>query len=731
MVDLSNCDREPIHVPGAVQPHGVLFAVDEATLEVRQVSENVAQVLGRPPKDVLGRPLDALLAWDQPGQLGEALAVDGTSDRYPLRLVAGDRAFDALVHRYAGALIVEIEPAPSAPPLPRDALTRAVEALQRARTVSELCESVVRQVRRLTGFERVMVYCFDEAGHGAVIAEDRAPEIEPYLGLHYPASDIPKQARELYLKTWLRIIPDARYAPARVVPPLRPDNGQPLDLSCSILRSVSPIHLEYLANMGVRASMSVSIIVGERLWGLISCGHHSGPHYVSHEVRSMAETIGRLISLQLGAFEDLELAAGRHRRRPAQRVLAEVMRAGGVDEDVLVALLQRPDHLLSLVDAGGVAVTGPGGVFRGGNAPSEAFVEALRDALEERGDLGSFATDHLASLIPSAEAEKDCASGALAFALPGVPHRWLFWFRPEVEQTVHWGGDPRKPALVDAADRLHPRRSFELWKEQVRLRSLPWSASDLAAATELRRTAVEVDLERQVERERRAVRARDDLVAVVSHDLKSPLNVIQLQATLLLQPDAAGEGPSPGRLRESAERIQRAVDRMNVLIRDLLDLSKIEAGRFQVRCEPEWTHDIVRDALTIFHPLAEAKRITLTEEVERECVQADRERVFQVLSNLINNSLKVTPEQGTIVVRARRRGQEVVFTVADTGPGLSPEQIPHVFERYWQAERAGRAGSGLGLYIVQGIVLAHRGRVWCESPPGSGARFHFTLPVWQ
>jgi signal transduction histidine kinase len=330
---------------------------------------------------------------------------------------------------------------------------------------------------------------------------------------------------------------------------------------------------------------------------------------------------------------------------------------------------------------------------------------------------------------PAALSAKDRVSGLLTFALPGPARRRLLWFRPELIQTVSWGGDPRKPVDDDGA-RLHPRRSFALWKEELRLRSLPWLAGDLEAAVDLRRSAIELDLERQVLREQRAVRARDDLVAVVSHDLKNPLNVIHMQTALLPKLAGSGDDESSRRLQASTQRIRRAVDHMNTLIHDLLDLARIEAGRFTVHCRSEDVADMIAEALIILRPLAEQKRLTLEERLSpATSVLADRERFFQVLSNVIGNAIKFTPEGGRITVRTEPCGSELCVEIADTGAGIPGDQLAHVFNRYWQAPRGQREGSGLGLYIAKGIVEAHGGKMWVEAAPGSGACFKFTLPL--
>jgi signal transduction histidine kinase len=276
--------------------------------------------------------------------------------------------------------------------------------------------------------------------------------------------------------------------------------------------------------------------------------------------------------------------------------------------------------------------------------------------------------------------------------------------------------------------RVHPRRSFELWKEEVRFHSAPWSDPDLEAAEHLRRNAVEIDLERQVVREQRAVRARDDLVAVVSHDLRNPLGVIQMQAAILQKAVASGNEEFSRRIQTSSDHIQRAVRHMNTLIRDLLDLAKLEAGRFTLQCSRCQMNELVEESLLILRPLAEAKRITLTADLHADAVHADRDRIFQVLSNLVGNAIKFTPLNGGISVRAETVDTETRVTVSDTGPGIPAEQLANIFDRYWQARRSDQEGSGLGLFIAKGIVEAHGGRIWTEAHPGRGATFVFILP---
>ena len=730
MVDVTDCDREPIHIPGTIQPFGVLFVLAEPALTIAQVSDNIGDHLPFRVEDVLGRPLSTMMDPASVAAVREALGEERWHDMNPLQIGAHGRPFDGIVHRHQGAAILELEPNPGPPiAMHHHPFRAALLRIQRVVTSAELADVVVQEMRRVTGFERVLFYRFHEDGHGSVDAEAKEPALEPYLGLHYPASDIPAQARELYRRNWLRLIFDATARPARVVPTLRVDTGGALDLSFSVLRSVSPIHLEYMANMGVRASMSVSLIVRDRLWGLISCLHHTSPRRVSQEVRMACEFLGRLTSLQIAALEDREKLAGRASRRATEDELARAMRESAPEDNVLKLLLTRPKELMGLVDADGVALVSDGEIVTSGRTPPTALIADMATWVDETKGSRPFATASLGALIPRAQEASDVSSGLLTFALPGgAPQRRLLWFRPEFIRTVSWGGDPNKP-VANSGDRLRPRHSFALWQEEVRHRSHPWTESSLEAADDLRRRAIEVDIARRFLSEQRAVRARNDLLAVVSHDLRGPLSAVLLQTEVMLQLTRGSDADGAGVLRRSTENIRRSAAHMKALTDDLLDLASIEARRFALRRESVESRDLVEDAMLAAAPLAEAKQITLAVELlDVPRLEADPERIFRVLSNLLGNAIKFTPAGGTITVRAERRGDDLSIAVADTGPGIAADQLPHVFERYWKAQSTSQPGSGLGLYIASGIVEAHGGKIWAESSAG-GARFTFVLPL--
>ncbi|MFW3171336.1 SpoIIE family protein phosphatase [Geodermatophilus sp. CPCC 206100] len=493
---LARCADEPIAVPGAIQPHGALLAVTEPDLAVVVASANAADVLG----DGAAPDLAALLDPADLDRLRAGLAGD-LAELNPLRVRVGGRDLDLVVSRADGLLLTEWEPVEGAEQAGAAWHRRLPAVLQRLSatgSLDELTGVLARDVRALTGFDRVMVYRFDAEWNGEVVAEDRRDDLEPFLGLRYPASDIPAQARELYARNWLRLIPDAGYRAVPLHPAVHPDTGRPLDLSGSILRSVSPVHLEYLANMGVVASMSVSLIDRGRLWGLVACHHYAGPHRPSYADRVAAEFLGRTASLLLHATVDT--AERGDVVAVAQQQAALVAALGRTPRTPAAALTAGPGTLLDLLPAGGAALRLSGRLHLLGATPPADRVAALVPELlaDGRG-----VTDTLGSAAPDVA---DTASGVLAVAVGTAPGDFLAWFRPETVRQVTWGGNPHEPKTVQGATgpRLSPRRSFAAWEETVRGTARPWREHEVAAATALAGHLTESALQRAGEDNRLA-----------------------------------------------------------------------------------------------------------------------------------------------------------------------------------------------------------------------------------
>ncbi len=718
-----DCASEPIHIPGTIQPHGLLLTLSEPALVVLQASTNVNAELGLGPVSLSGQTLGSLVGDDALAQIRLALAdLDADEDELHQVTLNGSR-FDALLHRHQGLLFLELEHSVT----PRHAaalpVARTLRRLQSAKTLDALYQTCVTEVRALTGYDRVTLYRFEQEGHGKVIGESLSDGMQPYLGLCFPASDIPPQARELYRLNWVRVIPDAAYVPVPILPALRPDNGQALDLSFAVLRSVSPVHCHYLKNMGVRSSMSISLLKDEQLWGLITCGHRE-PLRVPHELRSACISIGQLLSMQITLLQELETRRQHQEKTVMIDTLANAMAAATCD--VMESLLPHAQTLLNLTAAAGLAILVEERVYRFGVCPTECELRALYPWVQQQGK-GVVSSAQLSADFPPAAAYQTLASGLLAFRLPKPVDNAVMWFRPEVKTTVQWSGEPVKHREAGAAA-LSPRLSFELWKQHVDGKALHWTPSELQAVESLRRNALEHDLGRQVQREHAAVRARDEMVAVVSHDLRSPLTILLMQCGMMSKMVPDDDSKANLRLNTAIQTMQTATSRMNTLLEDLIDVSRIEAGRYRVALQRLEVASTLDQLGLMWHPLAAAKGVDLTWRTQPGlCIEADPERLFQVFSNLLGNALKFTNLGGAIEVTAQAAGEEVLFRVCDSGAGIGAAQLPYIFERYWTSREGNPTGSGLGLYISHGIIDAHGGTLWAESVVGQGSVFSFRL----
>jgi light-regulated signal transduction histidine kinase (bacteriophytochrome)/CheY-like chemotaxis protein len=558
--DLTNCDREQIHIPGAILPHGAMLVLDSATFEILQVAGDVVGLLGASQQALLGHSVATILRPEQIENLrGLSRSLSLAKPRHmldPQMRVAADRPLDASIHRSDDALVLEFEQADIADRFAADplaAVQEMIEGLDSTATLVELCQMAAERVRDLAAYDRVLVYRFMQDGSGWVIAESKQSGLAPFLDLHYPAADIPQQARALYVKNGLRLITQVNYEPARLVPTDNPRTGKPLDMSQAILRDVSPIHRQYLRNMGIDASMSISIIVGGALWGLVAC-HHYTPRRLPRHLRAICELFGSMLSYQIEAFEK---RAQFSERMSSRLVLQKLMlNLAGADEYAR-GLTEQSPNLLDYIHGGnaslegrrqgGVAVSVKGVLAYLGTTPDKDQIAAIVAWLDTQIPEmeGVYATDRLGETFEPAKAFADVASGLLAISVSPDPSDFILWFRPELVGTAAWAGQPHKISVAaDETEMLTPRKSFEIWKETDRGRALPWTLSDLDAARDLRTTLLDVVLRRITDaaRERKAAADRDQLMmAELDHRVKNTLANI---AALVIQTSASASSLS-------------------------------------------------------------------------------------------------------------------------------------------------------------------------------------------
>lgn len=528
-VDLTNCDKEPIHILGAIQPIGFLIALSSDWV-IARVSENIGDFLEGTPAEMIGRPLADILPPVVTHGLRNRMAMlrgpDSIERIFGCEMIEGHIPFDIALHVSDGQIVVEAEPGSEEHGDATSTVRSMIMRLDQAGDLEAFFNEGVRQVRGLTGYDRVMLYRFAPDGSGEVVAESCKSGIGSFLGLHYPATDIPAQARELYRRNLLRIISDVNSAPVPIVPRLDED-GKPLNLSLSTLRAVSPIHIEYLKNMGVGASMSISLVVEGRLWGLFAC-HHYSPRCITFERRSVAELFAQMFSMRLESRERQQTVEF---ERQARDISDQLLGAVASDE----TLLKDPDWLSDIlthtIPADGVGVWINGNyAFSGVTPNSEQFARIVR-ALHGTAADKVYATDHIASIVPGAEEFASSAAGMLALPISRSPRDYVVLFRSEMVRSVRWGGDPYKPVEFGPnGPRLTPRESFAEWKELVQGRSKPFTSSELRVAETLRATLIEVVLrmsdEANAERQRAAER-QELLIAELNHRVRNILGVIR------------------------------------------------------------------------------------------------------------------------------------------------------------------------------------------------------------
>ncbi len=504
--DLTLLKEPVIHLGSQIQSHGVLLVLQEPSLDILQVSRNAASILDLPLETLLEKNLEDLLDPYQIGRIKSRLAEDALDFTNPTKIwVKKSRedyaVFDAVFHRNSeGILILELEPAISEDNVPFLSFYHLAKAsinkLQESASLEDYCQIIAETVRKVTEFDRVMLYKFDRDGHGCVVAEDKVESIEPYKGLNFPESDIPKPARKMFLSNLIRLIQDSQEEPVDIFPVLNPVTERPIDLSSSTLRSPYPCHVEYLHNMGVGASLTISLIKEGKLWGLIAC-HHPTPKFVSFELRKACEFLGRMIFSEISTREQTQDCDYRIKLNDIQSSLIDCI---SQEDNFIAGLIKHQSNLLDLTSARGAAICFSGNYTLIGETPAEEDLNGLVTWLQKNVDEEVFYTDSLAENYPDAEKFKNIASGLLA--IPIGKRNYVLWFRPEVIQTVNWGGNPNEAFEVNESEgnlRLCPRKSFELWKETVRLTSLPWQPVEIKAALDLRRAIVNIVLEQAEE----------------------------------------------------------------------------------------------------------------------------------------------------------------------------------------------------------------------------------------
>lgn len=621
VLDLDACAREPIHIPGAIQPHGVMLVIDRSTQEISQAAGDVAGLLGADAW--IGASLGAVLG-DRSADRVAQVTASGAASVYAGRLEHQGRSFDVSAHVSGHQVIVELEPAAEAQ-VPAAILLGQLEAagaaFERAPNLKALCDRAALEFRHLTGFDRVMIYRFLDDDAGAVLAESAAPGMPSFLNHHFPGSDIPAQARALYVRNLVRVIPDVAYTPAPLLPERR--GREPLDMSDSVLRSVSPVHMQYLRNMGVGASASISIVKDGLLWGLVAC-HHSEPKLMPFDIRAASRALAGGLARQVRAKEEAESYRERLRLRGLEdEVASRFATAGGLE----AALPQALRELRYMFDADGVAALHGKALHLDGAHPPAEAVRELAAWLLARGPDQVFSTHQLADEHPPARSYRAAASGLLGVVVDADQQFLLMWFRAEEVEVVNWAGNPHKAVSLGPGERLTPRSSFEAWRESVRGRSRRWTLAEIDAAARLRNLLIEHrarrrlrDLNQQltaaVSEKEGLLQQKEMLLKEVNHRIQNSLQLVS--SFLGLQSRALGD---PG-LHAAFEEARRRLSAVALVHRRLYRADQIESvdlGRYlddlvsemASALGAEWAGQIALDAEPLLVPTDRAVTLGL------------------------------------------------------------------------------------------------------------------------
>jgi light-regulated signal transduction histidine kinase (bacteriophytochrome) len=737
--DVTSCASEPIHIPGGIQPHGLLLVINSADMRVVQASENAIDrfALGRDFGNATAMT-SSVAAVVGPDIAERLHALQNADIERPILIGSfelGDEWFDAILHRSNAMLLLELERVDSAASSKEESLSALqsivnnfAKQLLPLQDIPSLCQFAAEEMHRIAKFGRTLVYCFDSDGHGEVMGEVVNPGYDSYLGHRFPASDIPAQARSLYRVNHIRIIPDASYTPSRLAPPVNPVDERPTDLTFATLRAVSPIHLEYMRNMGTAASMSVSIVVRNQLWGLISC-HDRSPRHLPFGVRTACEHLGQLLSLQVEAKEtNVEAEHGLELRRTLVSLVAAMAESGGA----LESLLDCPDDLLRFAAATGAAVVADGRVRSIGETPPDDVILQLAEYLSTlRQELWS--SERLQRDWPASSEWPANIGGALAISVSQLHRNFVIWFRPELVQTIKWAGDPSKPMDEHGQSaRLHPRKSFATWREQLRGQSARWRDSELRAASEFRHALLNLVLRRAEEVASLAGelgRINSELEAFsysVSHDLRAPLRHITGYADLIGEYEANAMSERGhrflGNIKDSARFAGQLVDAL---------LAFSQMGRSTLR-----PTDLNMKALVegIIRNLRLQKIATDAEWKvgDLPIVRADPVFMQVALENLIGNALKysATRAPARIEISGESTGDSHIIRVTDNGVGFDMKYVDKLFGVFQRLHRADEfEGTGIGLASVRRAVERHGGTVHASGKIDHGATFTIVLPL--
>ena len=741
--NFERCEDEPIHIPESIQSYGFLIAFSYEDLKISIVSENcdavfIEQLIGKHFLDILSSDTDERAFLEETFD-----RVTKTKIRLPIKLHLKDSllkdgaAIDylAVVYDSGHHYVVELEPATefrdtySAEQFIKLYAMSIAPRFKEMTSLRDMAHEMVSTIRYLTNMDRVVLYKFNEDYSGKVIAEAKAEDMDSYQDLYFPASDIPRQARELYKTNWVRLTPDTELPSAKLLPSPGESGREPLDLTRSLLRTFSPIHLQYIRNQGLRASFSISLVTDGELYGLISC-HHREPSYIPQDVRLQCENLSQLFSWHLLAKE--EEIAKRKKSATDDAVDAMLDRIDPANPISRVVKSGEKAFLEALNSSGFVYYSQYETITLGSTLPIELIKEIFSKVSSQGGF--PYTNDSLYEDYP--EARQYGIAGIMIIPLFEKKQYFTAWFRKETHRVQKWiGAKDEKSEDAPKAERLKPRASFAIHTRTIKGRSTSFDNADVDTANRLNRMFLVYALDVQermhnnIQELEKQDNYRNEFLATLAHELRNPLGPIMSGASNLETVD-----DDQTRKRVTAI-INRQAEYMSKLINDLMDVSRITRGKVKLEFEKLSIQDVLSDSLEIVEQQVKAKKHHLTVNYLQKdvTVYGDKARLSQIFSNIIHNAAKYTNEAGEISVDIREEGVMVVVAVKDNGMGIPEDRLKDVFNMFTQIEAHSthtKGGLGIGLTLVSKLVMLHHGEVSVMSEGlGRGSTFEVRLPI--
>lgn len=745
-----NCESEPIHIPGSIQSHGFLLAVTEDNFTVAFCSENCYKFLGKTHIDLLGNNLDTVFNKADIENIQQQFKEFSNDPLRPFVINYNDKSFHVTAHKSNEVIVLEFELFSEEKTNLPDLLIqmkRFAYYTERADNLQSLCQDIADETRIITGYDRVMIYRFDKEYNGEVFAESKNEDLKPFLNLHYPHTDIPAQARELYLRNLIRMKVDVGYTPVPLytIDGMLKENTN-LDLSMAILRSVSSMHLEYLKNMHVGATFVISLIHNNKLWGLISCHHYTAKH-IPYYTRLAAHLQGIFLSSQIDVrqtADEFELTKETHQK------LVDLQELLINNENILTqksTLLK----LQQLLNADAVIINYNNEYYTEGELPGLEQIKDLLDWLKKENGAQNFNTHTLHKHYADAVSFADTISGVVYLPLGDNNKNCIVWTRGEVQKNIDWAGNPSKGIQTNVVNlMLSPRKSFEIWKQAVKYTSVEWKNPELDEAKviassiqhQLHLADLKFEEKRYLSLNEKLQKANDELANmnwISTHDLKEPLRKIQLYGSIILEKDGAR---IPDTVKANILRMQKSAGKMQALIEDLLTYSKVVNEDRQL--DPTDLNVIIQNILLDYKENIDEKNISIKFH-NLPTVDGVHFQVRQLFLNLISNSIKFTRSEVTpsinilsemVTCEKLAWASQKTFksyykiSVIDNGIGFNTaykEKVFKIFQRLHSSTEF--MGTGIGLSICKKIAELHGGNIEAHGVEGEGATFSVYFPV--